>query len=61
MPRLPSNLAQSAQGVDDLVRVLLFAIVALALFGVATALFGWNPVGIPPFDLTIDPAGTLPF
>jgi hypothetical protein len=43
-----------------LFRVIAIAAVVVLGMLLATAVFGWhgNP---PPFDITVDPAGTMPF
>jgi hypothetical protein len=43
-----------------LLRVIAIAAVAVLAMLLATAVFGWHG-SPPPFDITVDPAGTLPF
>jgi hypothetical protein len=42
------------------VRVVAITAAVGALMVLATAVFGWHG-SPPPFDITIDPAGTMPF
>jgi len=44
----------------DLPRVLAIAIALVALMLAATAVFGWHGMAAP-FDITPDPAGSMPF
>jgi type II secretory pathway component PulL len=43
-----------------LLRVIAIAAVVVVAMLLATAVFGWHG-SPPPFDITIDPAGTMPF
>jgi hypothetical protein len=43
-----------------LLRVTAIAAVVVVAMLLATAIFGWHG-SPPPFDITIDPAGTMPF
>lgn len=43
-----------------LLRVIAITAVAVLAMLLATAVFGWHGSS-PPFDITVDPAGTMPF
>jgi hypothetical protein len=44
-----------------MLRVLVLAAVAVGLMLAATAVFGFHPGELPAFDITTDPAGSMPY
>ncbi|HKY88644.1 MAG TPA: hypothetical protein VJ141_01595 [Candidatus Limnocylindrales bacterium] len=61
MALLRPPVGHAATALQDSLRILLIVGTVLLIMVVATAAFGWQGFGPPSFDLTPDPAGSLPF